>query len=107
MLFATFLNITLSIILSYSWLKVSQIYVEISRSYASSSYPGDITDSQRYTYLIFFPITLLFFLLIFTFILRFIFRKKISFSLLKIIVLFIAPVLCSVVVFIELYHHLF
>lgn len=102
-----FLNLSISIIISYFWVIASEFYIEFSRSYAASAYPGDITDSQRYFYLFFFPLTLLVALIICSFILKFIFRKKVSFSLLKNIALFIVPVICTVVLFIKLYHYLF
>jgi len=57
----------------------SRIYIDLSRSYASSSYPGDITTAEKLIYQIFFPTLLLVVLLFFTYLVYLIFKNKVKF----------------------------
>lgn len=99
--------IILSIGITKLWMLVSIIYIETSRSFAASDYPGDITDSQKMIYEIFFPSALLVTLLIFTFILYKIFKNKIDITVGKKVAMFSVSLICTVYLFIKLYIFIF
>ncbi|MER2154799.1 MAG: hypothetical protein ABS917_11440 [Solibacillus sp.] len=95
-------------LITYFWTIGSHFYIDISRNYASSSFPGDITSSDRVFYQIFFPSTLFVFLLFATFILSLIFENKLktlSFKK-KFIYIISIPLLYTAYIFIDLYNFL-
>ncbi len=96
-----------SISITYSWIIGSHIYIDISRSYASSSYPGDITTGDKLFYLIAFPTSLLIVLLICSYLIYLIFKNRVVFSLSKKLLLFMIPIICTVFIFVNLYFFIY
>ncbi len=97
----------LSIGITYLWLLGSRIYVDLSRNYAASDFPGDLTTTQKMIYQIIFPSSLLVVLLIFTFLLCLIFKKKAELTVGKKVAMYSVPIVCTVYLFIRLYIFIF
>lgn len=91
-------------LLTYCWILGSHIYIELSRSYAASSYPGDLTLSQELTYQFFFPVSLLLVLILMIVVLKLIFKKYLPS---KKIYINIIPLICMIYILIDLYIFLF
>lgn len=111
MFFFILLDLLLCITITYYWIIGSHIYINLDRSYAASSFPGDITFNEKIMYLLFFPATLFGFLCILTLLLylifKSIFKDKIIFSKKRVIYSMIIPLICTMYIFIELYIFLF
>ncbi|MGF0469884.1 hypothetical protein ACQQ6W_09535 [Lysinibacillus fusiformis] len=97
----------LSVGITYLWFLRSQVYIDLSRSYAASNFPGDITATQKMAYQIFFPSSLLVSLFIFTFLLYLLFKKKIDFTFGKKVAMFSVSIACTVYFSIKLYIFIF
>ena len=64
MLFIIFIGLLICAFITCFWIWGSHIYIELSRSYAASSFPGDITFTERVFYQLFFSASLFVVLLI-------------------------------------------
>ncbi len=109
MLFIIFIELLICASITYFWIWGSHIYIELSRSYAASSFPGDITFTERVFYQLFFSATLFVVLLILTFSLYLIFKNKINIlsSKKKAIYIILIPLICTIYFFTDLYMFLF
>ena len=109
MIFIVFIELLICAIITYFWIWGSHIYIELSRSYAASSFPGDITFTERIFYQLFFSATLFIVLLIFTFLLCLIFKNKINIlcSKKKVTYIILIPLICTIYIFTDLYIFLF
>ncbi|MEK3934392.1 hypothetical protein MKY41_03660 [Sporosarcina sp. FSL W7-1349] len=95
------IELLLGILITYAWIWGSHIYIELSRSYAASSYPGDITYSERVFYQLFFPATLFVGLCIVSFLSYLFWKKKTKLGI------FLIPVFCTIYLVVDLYLFLF
>lgn len=109
MLFIILIGLPICALITYFWIFGSHIYIDLSRSYAASSYPGDITFSERIVYQLFFPATLFVISFVIIFILFLIFKNKMKFSssVKKFLFLILIPLICTISIFIDLYIFLF
>ncbi|WP_238600762.1 hypothetical protein, partial [Metasolibacillus meyeri] len=78
MIFIIFIELLICTLITYLWTYGSHFYINMSRSYAASSFPGDITFTQKILYQLFFSITLFGTLCIITFLLYLIFKNKLN-----------------------------
>lgn len=98
----------ISICVTKLWVKGSHYYIEISRSYAASSFPGDLTKESKLFYQLGFSVSLFIILVIVTFIIYLIFKNRVEFSLFKkILIIFIVPIICTIFIFVNLYLFMF
>ena len=101
------LALIISVSITYFWRWASHIYIDISRSMAASSYPGDITFFERVVYQLFFPASLFIGLYILLFLLALIFKHKIKELSRKSTFLFVIPLVFTAYIFVDLYIFLF
>ena len=102
-----YIALVISILTTYFWRWASHIYIELSRSMAASSYPGDITFIERIVYQLFFPASLFIVLYILLFLLALIFKHKIKELSRKSKFLFVIPLVFTAYIFVDLYIFLF
>lgn len=102
-----FIALIISILTTYFWRLASHIYIDISRSMAASSYPGDITFIDRVIYQFLFPASLLIVLYILLFLLSLIFKNKIKDLSLRGKFLLVIPLVFTAYISIDLYMFLF
>ncbi|MFS0575068.1 hypothetical protein AB1K83_05510 [Sporosarcina sp. 179-K 3D1 HS] len=95
------LELLLGVLITYAWVWGSHIYINLDRNYAASSYPGDITFSERVGYQIFFPATLFVGLCMISFLSYLIWKKKTKLGI------FLIPLICTVYLVVDLYLFLF
>ncbi|MFD1926763.1 hypothetical protein ACFSFY_01570 [Sporosarcina siberiensis] len=102
-----FIALLISILTTYFWRLASHFYIDISRSMAASSYPGDITFVDRVLYQLFFPASLFVILYISLFLLTFIFKNEIKELSLKSKFLLVIPFVFTTYISVDLYIFLF
>lgn len=109
MLFLILIELLICTIITYFWSWGSHLYINMSRSYAASSFPGDITFTQKIIYQLFFPASLFIILFILVFLLYLAFKNKIGIlsSKKKTIYTILIPLICTIYIFIDIYIFLF
>ncbi|BAQ11120.1 hypothetical protein OXB_2649 [Bacillus sp. OxB-1] len=95
------IELLLGVLITYAWVWGSHIYIELSRSYAASSYPGDITNSERIFYQLVFPATLFVGLCIVSYLFYLLWKKKTKLGI------FLIPIICTTYLVVDLYLFLF
>ena len=102
-------KILICVLITYFWLWGSHLYINISRSYAASSFPGDITFTQKIIYQSFFSATVFIILLVFVYSFYLMFKNKIAVltSQKKAVYIIFMPLICVIYTFIDIYFFLF
>lgn len=109
MLFLISIELLICAMITYFWSWGSRLYINMSRSYAASSFPGDITFTQKIIYQLFFPASLFITLIILVFLFHLIFKNKMITlsSKKKTIYMILLPLICTIYIFIDIYVFLF
>lgn len=107
MFFIISIELLICTLITYIWIYGSHLYINMSRSYAASNFPGDITFTQKIFYQLFFPMTLFGILCIITFFLYLIFKNKLNLLSSKKKIVYIIPSICTIFIFIDIYIFLF
>lgn len=103
MFFIILIELLMCVLITYFWTWISHMYIMISQGNAASSFPGDITFTQKIIYQLFFPVSLFFILFLLILPLSLLFKNKIP----KKRILYIIPVICTIYILIDIYIFLF